>query len=266
MLSLSLIFVDFRFDQLDKLRQWLGAVVTPVQWLSDIPHDISSWAEDLFSSRQALQEELDAMRAKTLILERKAQKLASITAEVNRLRELLNASRLIDDEVLVAEMIGVSPDPYNQYVVINRGTSDDVYVGQAVLDAEGLMGQVIEVNEFTSRVLLITDNTHAIPVQVNRNGVRAIAYGIGNLDSLELANVPDTADITVGDLLVSSGLGGRFPAGYPVATVVTVVHDPGQQFARVKIKPRARLNQSRLVLLVFQSDKIERTAIPAERP
>ena len=116
------------------------------------------------------------------------------------------------------------------------------------------MGQVIEVNEFTSRVLLISDNRHAVPVKVNRNGVRAIAYGVGSVNYLELGNVPDTTDIEVGDLLVSSGLGGRFPKGYPVARVSNIEHDPGQPFARVKAIPLAQLNRSELLLLVFREN------------
>jgi len=131
------------------------------------------------------------------------------------------------------------------------GRKDNLYVGQAVLDAEGLMGQVIEVGLATSRVLLISDVSHGIPVHVNRNGVRAIAVGSGSLDQLTLIHVPDTADIMVGDLLVSSGLGGRFPKGYPVGVVSMVKHDPGQPFAIVEARPMANLDRSRYVLLVF---------------
>ena len=138
-----------------------------------------------------------------------------MTAELNRLRELLNASRVLDEGVVVAELIGASPDPDNQYILINKGFRNGVYLGQAILDSEGLMGQVIEINEFSSRVLLISDSRHAVPVQVNRNGMRAIAYGVGSLSFLELGNVPDTADLQVGDLLVSSGLGGAFSSRLP---------------------------------------------------
>ena len=192
------------------------------------------------------------MKDRMLVLQRKSQKLASVTAELNRLRELLNASRVLDEGVVVAELVGASPDPDNQYIIINKGFQDGVYLGQAILDSDGLMGQVIEINEFSSRVLLISDSRHAVPVQVNRNGMRAIAYGVGSLSSLELGNVPDTADIQVGDLLVSSGLGGRFPQGYPVARVSSIEHDAGESFAHVRIAPEAKLNRSRLLLLVFK--------------
>ncbi len=250
-LSVVLIFLDVRFSQLDPVRNVISSSLTPVQWLSELPANLADGVVFLFTSREDLEQELDLLRARNLVLERKSQKLASVTAELNRLRELLNASRLLDEGVVVAELVGASPDPDNQYIRINKGRSEGVYLGQAVLDADGLFGQVIEVSEFTSRVLLITDNRHAVPVQVNRNGVRAIAYGVGSLSHLELGNVPDTADIVVGDLLVSSGLGGRFPRGYPVASVTSIEHDPGRAFARVKAVPQAHVNRSRLLLLVF---------------
>ena len=128
-------------------------------------------------------------------------------------------------------------------------------LGQPVLDARGLMGQVVELMPYTSRVLLLTDTTHSIPVQVNRNGLRAIASGTGNPERLELRHVADTADIKEGDLLVSSGLGQRFPAGYPVATVKEVIHDSGQPFAIVRAVPTAALNRSRYLLLVFSDNR-----------
>jgi rod shape-determining protein MreC len=254
-LSITLIVVDVRFQHLDHARHWLSSAFTPMQWLGDLPFRLSNGIAFLFTSREALEDELESMRAKVLVLERKSQKLASMTAEMNRLRELLKASRVVDDDVVVTELSGVSPDVDNQYIVIDKGISDGVYRGQAVLDDNGLMGQVIELSEFTSRVLLISDGRHAVPVQVNRNGVRAIAYGVGSMGRLELGNVPDTADIQVGDLLVSSGLGGRFPQGYPVATVSSIEHDPGYSFARVEVRPKAKLNESSLLLLVFQDGK-----------
>jgi len=252
-LSVTLIFLDVRFSQLDPVRTVISSALTPFQWVSDLPQRFGSGVSFLMTSRDELEAEMDVMRDRMLVLERKSQKLASVTAELNRLRELLKASRVLDEGVVVTELVGASPDPDNQYIVIDKGLSEGVYEGQAVLDANGLMGQVIEVNEFRSRVLLISDNRHAVPVQVNRNGMRAIAYGVGSLDYLELGNVPDTADIEVGDLLVSSGLGGRFPRGYPVARVQSIEHDDGKPFATVKAIPEAQLNRSRLLLLVFKS-------------
>jgi len=265
-LSVILIFIDVRTSQLSPVRNVISSALTPVQWLSDVPSDIAFGLENIFTSRESLEEELELMKDRMLVLERKSQKLASVTAELNRLRELLNASRVLDEGVVVAELIGASPDPDNQYILINKGFQDGVYLGQAILDSEGLMGQVIEINEFSSRVLLISDSRHAVPVQVNRNGMRAIAYGVGSLSVLELGNVPDTADLQVGDLLVSSGLGGRFPQGYPVARVSSIEHDSGESFAHVKITPEAKLNRSRLLLLVFkQADHVLAIETPEEK-
>ncbi len=258
LLSCALIVVDDRFDYLDKVRHALSSALTPVQWLSNLPRGVVDWIDDVTTSREQISEDVDAMQARMLVLERKAQKFAFIMAENGRLRELLNASGVVDETVQVAELIGVSPDPFSHQVLVNKGSIDGVFVGQAVLDSHGLVGQVIEVSEFTCRVLLISDNSHAVPVQVNRNGVRAIALGTGAFDQLELANVPDTADIKVGDLLVTSGLGGRFPPGYPVAEVSVVQHDPGKPFARLTAMPKAQLNRSRLVLLVAKQDETDR--------
>jgi rod shape-determining protein MreC len=168
---------------------------------------------------------------------------------------LLNSSALVNEKVEVAELIGMDPNPFTHRIIINKGERDGVVLGQPVLDARGLMGQVVELMPYTSRVLLLTDTTHSIPVQVNRNGLRAIASGTGNPERLELRHVADTADIKEGDLLVSSGLGQRFPAGYPVATVKEVIHDSGQPFAIVRAVPTAALNRSRYLLLVFSDTR-----------
>lgn len=254
-LSIALIFLDTTFSQLDSIRRFMGSSLTPVYWISALPQNISNGVSNLFTSRESLQEELDKLNLQMLVLERKSQKLSSVTAELNRLRELLNASRLLDEGVVVTEIIAASPNPDNQYVQINKGLNDGVYLGQAVLDAYGLMGQVIDVNDLTSRVLLISDSRHAVPVQINRNGLRAIAYGVGALNYLELGNVPATYDIKVGDLLVSSGLGGRFPEGYPVGRVSEILIEPGESFAQVRVTPEAQLNRSKLLLIVFRSDQ-----------
>ena len=256
-LSLNLIFIDSTFSQLETVRRLIGSSLTPIYWISTLPQNITHAASSLFTNRESLQEELDKLKSQMLILERKAQKLASVTAELNRLRELLNASRLLDDGVVVTEMISASPNPDNQYIQINKGLSDGVYLGQAVLDARGLMGQVIQVNDLTSRVLLISDSRHAVPVQINRNGLRAIAYGVGAVNYLELGSVPATYDIKVGDLLVSSGLGERFPEGYPVGRVSEILIEPGESFAQVRVIPEAQLNRSRLLLIVFKNNQID---------
>lgn len=251
----GLITADLHFNRLERTRSVLDTLVVPVYWVADIPSRIADWRRTHLVSREALQGENERLRRENLILQGRTQQMASLQAENIRLRGLLNSTALLRDDVLVAELIGVSPDPVRQQVVLNKGDSDGVYVGQPLIDADGLMGQVVEVSEFTSRVLLITDATHSIPVQVNRNGVRAIAEGTGSLSSLEVHHVSATTDINEGDLLVSSGLGGRFPVGYPVAVVTAVERDPGQPFARIRAQPTAALDRSRHVLLVFTAER-----------
>ena len=261
-LSFVLIFIDHRFHWLQPMRYSLSVIVAPVQLLADIPSRVLEWSSESVRSRSSLEEENARLQSEVLVLNRRVQKLASTVAENTRLKELMNASDMLDDQVLIGEIIGVDPDPYRLEVIVNKGTQDGIYEGQAVLDAEGLMGQVVEVGMFTSRVLLITDVTHGVPVHVNRNGVRAIAVGSGDLDRLKLIHVPGTADVVRGDLLVSSGLGGRFPKGYPVGVVTDVQHDPGQPFLIVQAQPMANLDRSRHVLLVFSQAEGQQLPTP----
>lgn len=236
------------------MRSYLGNLSAPLYRVVDLPSDMLDWAGEQLRTRSTLQEENASLKAQMLIHERKLQQMAILAAENVRLRELLNSTELISDRVLVAELIGVSPDPLIHRVTINKGSRHGVYLGQPLLDADGLMGQVVEVSEYSAQVLLITDGTHALPVQVTRNGVRAVVEGSGDLYRLNLRHLSNTVDIREGDQLVSSGLGQRFPSGYPVAEVVSVHHDPGKPFARVVARPKAQLNRSRHVLLVFSGD------------
>jgi len=262
-LSLLMLVVDHQSDFLDIVRRGLTFVVTPVFIVAEFPsHSIDAVGETL-SSRERMQAEMYDLKQELLLLHAKTEKMASLSAENARLRDLLGSSEKLEDNVLVAELIGVDPDPESQVILLDKGTSDGVYEGQPVIDANGLMGQVIEVSRHMSRALLITDPSHSVPVQVNRNNLRLIAVGSGESRTLELAHVQDTADIQVGDLLVTSGLGQRFPAGYPVALVSEVLHDPGQPFATVRAKPTAFLDRSRHVLLVFKSNQPSRE-IPME--
>ena len=249
----GLILADLRFNRLDTTRAVLDTMMSPVYWLADIPSRIGNWTDEHIRSRSQLLEDNDRLQRENLVLQGRSQRMASLLAENLRLRALLNSSAILRDDVLVAELIGISPDPVRHQLVLNKGESDGVFVGQPLIDDAGLMGQIVEVSAAVSRALLITDATHSVPVQVNRNGVRAIAEGTGLLDSLEIHHVSATTDIQEGDLLVSSGLGGRFPVGYPVAVVSLVERDPGQAFARVLATPSAALDRSRHVLLVFTS-------------
>ncbi len=240
---------------LEPLKNRAVDLAAPFYWVARLPSKAEEWADNRLMSRTRLIQENNAFRTENLILNQKLQKNAALEAENFRLRQLLNASEAIEDKVLIAELIGVSPDPLVHKVLLNRGRAHGVYEGQAVLDAFGLMGQVVDVGERYCLVLLITDSTHALPVQVNRNGVRLVAEGVGDLYRLKLRHVANTLDIAVGDLLVSSGLGQRFPSGYPVAEVVAVEVDQGQPFANVLARPMAQMNRSRHVLLVFERHK-----------
>lgn len=251
-LSVVLVVADTRFEQLTEVRRSVSTGLAPVFWLGNAPDRFSGWLGDVFTPRDDLLQENETLQARVMILERRALKYAALAAENSRLRELMNASGSLDDRVVVAEVVGVSPDPFSHEVIINKGSRDGVRAGQAILDAKGLMGQVLYTSAFTSRVLLISDSSHAVPVEVNRNGLRAILLGNGDIDRLELVHVPDTADIREGDVLVSSGLGGRFPKGYPVAEVALIRKDPGEPFVTIEATPMAHLNRSKLILVVFQ--------------
>ncbi|WP_223516697.1 rod shape-determining protein MreC [Pseudomonas sp. GL-B-19] len=254
-LSVALMVVDARFTLLKPVRSQMSLVLMQSYWITDLPQRLWQGVASQFGSRTELVAENEKLKTENLLLQGRMQKLAALTEQNVRLRELLNSSALVNEKVEVAELIGMDPNPFTHRIIINKGERDGVILGQPVLDARGLMGQVVELMPYTSRVLLLTDTTHSIPVQVNRNGLRAIASGTGNPERLELRHVADTADIKEGDLLVSSGLGQRFPAGYPVATVKEVIHDSGQPFAIVRAVPTAALNRSRYLLLVYSDGR-----------
>jgi rod shape-determining protein MreC len=257
-ISLGLLAVDHVSDVLDDVRSTLTVLVTPIVYVADYPSRTVEGAQEVFASRGDMREQLVLLEQENLLLRAKTEKMAALTAENNRLRDLLGSAAKLQDNVLVAELIGVDPDPERLQVIIDKGSESGVFVGQPLLDAEGLMGQVIETSLFTSRVLLISDDLHSVPVQVIRSNLRLIAQGGGVSGLLELVHVPDTADIRVGDVLVSSGLGNRFPVGYPVGVVNKVEHDPGKPFALVTAVPSASLAKSRHVLLVFTEEQMVR--------
>ncbi|WP_416140163.1 rod shape-determining protein MreC [Halomonas sp. HK25] len=245
------MFVDTRFTRMEDVRAQLSTLVAPIQWAVSLPSNVLTWGSLALSDQRALLEENRRLREQILTLSHRVQHMASLTAENVRLRELLSASDQNEVPFITAELLSLDPDPFAHQMVIDRGRRNGVYVGQPVMDASGLVGQVTAVSAYTSRVLMVADASHALPVQVNRNGLRFIVQGSGHYDALTVLHVPDTADIREGDLLITSGLAGRFPPGYPVARVSEVVHDPGQPFARVNATPVAQLQRSRHFLLLF---------------
>nr|WP_268248476.1 rod shape-determining protein MreC [Halomonas urumqiensis] len=249
--AVALMFAESRFTRMESVRAQLSTVVAPIQRLVSVPSDVLNWGSLALSDQRALVDENRRLREQILTLSHRVQRMASLTAENVRLRELLSAADQRDVPFITAELLSLDPDPFAHQMVIDRGRRDGAYVGQPVMDASGLVGQITAVSAYSSRVLLLADASHALPVQVNRNGLRFIAQGGGSYDALTVMHVPDTADIREGDLLVTSGMAGRFPAGYPVARVAEVVHDPGQPFARVTATPIAQLQRSRHFLLLF---------------
>ena len=267
MLSVCTMFADSRFGYLEKLRFGLGYATTPVYWVADIPSRMSLWIDDVFVSRTDLLQENAALREELLVSRRELQLVESLASENSRLLNLREASESIDGEVLLAEIINISPDPYSKRVLINKGARDGVMLGQALLDVNGLMGQVDEVMPFNSWVLLITDFHHVTPVEVNRNGERALARGSRTTaPELELEFVTQTQDMREGDLLVSSGMGQIYPKNYPVAEIISVYADPGLDFAVVKARPLAQIASTRHVMLVLERDVAAIQSVEAQQP
>ncbi|MBB5212774.1 rod shape-determining protein MreC [Microbulbifer hydrolyticus] len=250
----ALILINLYTDWLDPVRERLSSFAAPFYWITGTPSRVGDWAGEQLRTREELLEENSRLQHQVMLLEQQTQLLAAVRAENTQLKELMNSAETVDQRVLVAQVIGVSPDPLEHVVIIDKGRSDGVRQGAAIMDASGLLGQVIEAGDFSSRVLLITDANHALPVQVLRNSVRAVAEGTGDLYRLELRHLANTSDIREGDLLLSSGLGGRFPAGYPVGEVISVRRDPGRAFADVDVLPRGRMNRSRFVLAVIDDE------------
>jgi len=250
--------LDHRFAATTSLRSALSVVVDPLRYLVNLPSDIFTWASDSLTTHNTLEEENQSLRTRNQLLEAKLQKYSSLMAENSNLRSLLKSVEKNEtqfERVLIAEILSVDMDPFRRQIVINKGTSDNVYVGQPIVGAQGVMGKVVNVGPMSSTAMLITDPSHSLPVQVNRNGVRAIAVGDPRHNQLSLIHQPNNADISVDDLLVTSGLGCVFPAGYPAGRVVKINTNPSLPFAEIIVEPTAQLDRNREVLLVWPSHR-----------
>lgn len=250
---IALMVVDHRDSHLERVRQVLSVAVHPIRVLVDLPFAAWESASQSLTAQRDLLEDNEQLRREQLNANFQLQRLAALEMENARLRKLLDSPAAHDHRVLVAEILAVDLDPYRQRFNVNRGLANGVFVGQALLDANGVVGQVVEVGQFTAEAMAITDADHALPVRVNRNGLRTVAVGTGDNTRLRLPYVTNSADIEVGDLLVSSGLGGVFPLGYPVAHVLEVRLRPGQSFADVIAEPVSALDRDREVLLVWDA-------------
>lgn len=250
--SVVLMTLDHREQHLEVVRNALSTLLYPVQMVAQAPFEIADWVSSSFESRSALLDENQRLREKQLFINAQLQKLTALEAENRRLRALLESTINVSAErVLIAEILTVDFDPYRHQVLLNRGTLHGARVGQPLIDERGIIGQIAHANLMTSTAVLITDPSHALPVQINRNGIRSLAVGTGRLNELELPNIPNNGDVRIGDLVITSGLGGRFPRGYPVARVTRVEFDPGRPFARIFAQPTANLDRIREVLLIL---------------
>jgi rod shape-determining protein MreC len=259
-LSILLMVMDHRFHQTETLRSTLSVLTYPIQFLAEAPSNIGRWVTETLQTRSDLQSANEDLHKENLKLKSELQLVAALQAENERLRDLLGSAYKIGNRVLVAELSAMDLDPFRQQIVIDKGSRSGVFEGQAVLDAHAVMGQVIHVSPLDATVLLITDVEHALPVQVLRNGLRTIAVGSGSINQLDMPYLPNNADIRPDDLLVTSGLGGKFPPGYPVAKVTEVKREPGKPFATVLARPLAQLDRTREALLVWE------VTIPPEFP
>ena len=251
--SIGLMTLDHRWGQMENVRNAMSYVLYPLQYTIDLPIRLYHWTDETLSTHQTLLE--NNRRLEDLHLENRVrlQKLDILEKENLRLRELLRATPKVAEEVLIAEIINVDVDPYRQLIVINKGSNDKVYISQPIIEAQGVIGQTVHVSTTSSTVMLITDASHALPVQIDRTGLRAVAFGTGKIDQLDLRHIPHNADIRKGDTLITSGLGGRFPANYPVAVITHIKRSPDEAFVTVTAEPLALLDRSREVLLVWHN-------------
>jgi rod shape-determining protein MreC len=251
-ISVGLMIIDHRSENLSYFRSAVALAVKPLHELSALPARFGAWLDLASRSHMDVREQYDRLRGDHVVLKSRLQKFEAVEAENRRLNRLLSASRKVGEEVLLAQLVEVSLDPFTHKVLINRGVRDGVYSGQPVIDPDGVIGQITHATLFTSSVTLLTDQSHAIPAQIRRNGLRVVVYGLGVRDRLSIPYLAQDADIRDGDILITSGMGGRFPSGYPVAQVTEIVKDPNEPFLGVTGMPVARLDYTRDVLLVWQ--------------
>ena len=261
-ISVGLMTADHRYHQIDRIREVLSRVIYPMQRAVDFPFRATDWVTGSFADRGRLRQENLALTTRLRLANLQLQRFAVLEEENRRLREMRANSAGIAERVLVASILNVDLDPFRHRVLLDKGAADGVFKGQAVLDGDGIFGQVSKVNAATAEVILISDAEHAIPVQSNRSGVRTIAVGTGDQNKLSLPFVTVESDLQTGDLLLSTGMGGVFPPGYPVAQV-SKVKRAGSTFALVEAKPTARLDQAREVLLVWFKPRVEPATVAA---
>ncbi|PSW04557.1 rod shape-determining protein MreC [Photobacterium lipolyticum] len=255
LLSASLMLADSRLDAFANVRYLLNSAIAPLQYAANLPRDMLDGVSGQLSSHQRLLTENKALKRDVLVMQSDVLLLDQLKQENQRLRELLGSPFVRDERKMIAQVMAVDSDPYSHQVMIDKGRTDGVYEGQPVINEKGIVGQISYVGAHNSRVLLLIDPTHAIPVQVVRNDIRVIASGSGESDMVQLEHVPSSTDIEVGDLLVTSGLGGRYPEGYPVANVTEFSFDNKRPFAQIKARPTVQFDRLRYLLLVWPTPR-----------
>jgi rod shape-determining protein MreC len=266
LVALGLIIVDKRYDQLGQIRRLLSIVAYPVQVAVASPFEGWDWFRNSVTTRDALRVENARLEAELRLAQFRLQRYEALESESQRLRGLRSSTEGVASRFIIGDIMDVQLDAYRERVLVDKGARDGVFIGQAVLDAGGVFGQVARVGQLTSEVILLSDAAHAIPVQVNRNGLRTIAVGTGDTGRLKLPYLSTSADVVAGDLLVTSGLGGGFPAGYPVGTVIDVKRDPAASLADVDARPAAALDRSRELLFVWAKPASVAAASPPTAP
>jgi rod shape-determining protein MreC len=254
-LAVTLMVVDHDKEHLTNLRKALSVLIYPIELLVSAPFDISHDLSESLQTREELEAANRRLNQEALVQNARLQRMAALEAENARLRALLDSTEKVGDNILIAEIVSVDMNPFRNMIVVNKGSQDGVYVGQALIDADGIIGQITRDKYFTAEAMLVTDVDHAIPVELARNRLRTIAVGTGELNQLSLPFLPSNADVTEGDLFVSSGLGGTFPPGYPVGTIREIERTTGQPFLKVVAEPAAALNRIREVLLLTPEDQ-----------
>ncbi len=264
--SLALIIADSRYHSFTGVKVYLNSLVSPLQYMANSPRILLDSASNQLMSRQALLSQTQRLEQELFLLRDDLLRLRHLEQENQRLRDLLGSPVRFDTRRMVAEIMAVDTDPFTHQVVIDKGSLQGVTEGQPVLNEQGVVGQVVSVGKTTSRVLLITDTSHGIPVRVARNDIRAIASGSGQLDRLLLHNITRNTDIQEGDILLSSGLAGRFPEGYPVGRVSRVGYEEGQPFADIRVQPFAALDRVRYLLLLWPESRVIDVDEPSPEP
>lgn len=257
-----LMIADHRAGYLDALRSALMAGLYPLQRTVDAPFSASRWLSDRVATHSMLRRENGRLSEENRALRLRQMRLDALERENVRLREASQTTARVIDRYLVAELVRVDMDRLRHRVLVNRGSRHGVYVGQPALDAHGVFGQVTRVGPVSAELIMISDPAHGLPVAINRTGLRTIAYGRGTLENIELPFLPGNADIEPGDLVVTSGLGGVFPPGYPVGKVEELLQEPGEQGLRVLVRPLARLSSDPEVLLAWYDNQVEEPVAP----